>query len=54
MKTLAACLFLGLTLFTLAGCPEKKTEGDGANAAPTKTPTAPTAAKPAGSTGGGW
>jgi hypothetical protein len=52
MKTLTACLLLGITLFALAGCPEKKPEGDGANTA-TKPPPAASApaAKP---TGGGW
>jgi len=53
MKTIAACLLLGLTLFALAGCPEKKPEGDGANSAtkPASAPSGAPAAKPAG---GGW
>jgi hypothetical protein len=58
MKTLAACLLLGLTLFALAGCPEKKPEGDGANTAvkpASSSPAAAPAAKPATKpTGGGW
>jgi len=56
MKTLAACLLLGLTLFALAGCPEKKPEGDGANSAakPAAPASAAPAAKPAAPTGGGW
>jgi hypothetical protein len=54
MKTLAACLLLGLTLFSLAGCPEKKPEGDGANAA-TATAKPTTSAAPATKpNGGGW
>jgi hypothetical protein len=53
MRTLAACLFLGLTLFAATGCPEKKPEGDGANTAtkPAAPATSAPAAKP---TGGGW
>jgi hypothetical protein len=53
MKTIAACLLLGLTLFALAGCPEKKPEGDGANSA-TKPASAPSGAPAAKPTGGGW
>jgi hypothetical protein len=54
MKTLAACLLLGLTLFALAGCPEKKPEGDGANTATKPTSPATSAAPAAKPTGGGW
>jgi len=56
MKTLAACLLLGLTVFALAGCPEKKPEGDGANTAtkPATSTATPPATKPAAPTGGGW
>jgi hypothetical protein len=54
MKTLAACLLLGLALFSLAGCPEKTPGGDGANTA-TKPATSSTGAAPATKpTGGGW
>ncbi len=58
MKTLATLAGLALSVLSLAGCPEKKPEGDGAAAATkpatsTVSPAAPAAA-PAAPAKGGW
>jgi hypothetical protein len=54
MKTLVASLLLGLALLSLAGCPEKKPEGDGANTAPKPTTSSTSTAPATKPTGGGW
>jgi len=59
MKTFATAAAFGFCLLLLAGCPEKKPEGDGAAAATKPAASAPSpAAAPvapaAPAKGGGW